>query len=304
MPEFCDVAVPVPLHMVLTYRVPEGISPESGTRVIVPFRRQRLTGVITELHDRAPKATVKTVVEVLDQTPALSEELLRLGKWISDYYLAPIGEVFRSMLPLNAEFRRAIVYRIAEEGHMALHLAGSGGSSPRSKKNPEAQDAEYRALNYLAMRDEAREGTLRSATGIAPALLAGMVRKKWIEREDVSHVTDATRTQKVAVLSNRPTSTVEATSQPKLNSNQRLIIDALATPGGKLGVGTLRELDVPRSTLATLVKRGVVELIDGAIELPRSTVNPRGIPAGMEFNSAQRAALDRIRALVDEQKFA
>ena len=329
MPEFCDVAVPVPLHMVLTYRVPEGISPESGTRVIVPFRRQRLTGVITELHDRAPKVTIKTVLEVLDQTPALSEELLRLGKWISEYYLAPIGEVFRSMLPLNAEFRRAIVYRIAEEGHMALHLAGSGGSSPRSKKNPEAQDAEYRALNYLAMRDEAREGTLRSVTGIAPALLAGMVRKKWIEREDVSHVTDASRTRQVAVLCNAPFSgerprpleldgkrdrvgaalqarpvETEAPAQPKLNSNQQTIIDALTTAGGKLDVETLRELDVPRSTLATLVKRGLVEVLKEAIELPKSTVNPRSLPSGMQFNSAQRAALDRIRALVDAQKFA
>ena len=343
MPEFCDVAVPVPLHMVLTYRVPEGGGVAVGSRVIVPFRRQRLAGVVTELHDRAPKVTAKTVLEVLDETPALSEELLRLGKWIGDYYLAPVGEVFRSMLPLNAEFRRAIVYRITEEGHMALHLAGSAGSSSRSKKNPEEQDTEYRALNYLARRDEAREGTLRSVTGVAPALLAGMVRKKWIEREDVSHVTDATRTRQVAVLCNgpcsggprlpdgtreedepgghgrlplhdqvnvaagvhsRPTDTAEAPAQPKLNSNQRVIVDALTTAGGKLDVETLRELDVPRSTLATLVKRGLVELIDEAIELPKSTVNPRGIPAGMEFNSAQRTGLDRIRALVDARKFA
>jgi primosomal protein N' (replication factor Y) (superfamily II helicase) len=338
MSEFCDVAVPVPLHMVLTYRVPEGANTTVGSRVIVPFRRQRLPGVVTELHDRAPKVTAKTVLEVLDETPALSEELLRLGKWISDYYLAPIGEVFRSMLPLNAEFRRATVCRITEEGHAALHLAGSGGSSLRSKKNPEEQDTEYRALNYLAMRHEVHEGTLRSATGLGPALLAGMVRKKWIEREDVSHVTDATRTRQVAVLCNggrlrpleidanslggcgrppvheqdnvaagveaRPTSMPEAPSQPKLNSNQQRIIDALTTAGGKLDVETLRQLDVPRSTLATLVKRGLIELAAEAIELPKSTVNPRGIPAGMEFNSAQRAALDRIRALVDERKFA
>jgi primosomal protein N' (replication factor Y) (superfamily II helicase) len=312
MPEFCDVAVPVPLHMVLTYRVPEEMSAAVGSRVIVPFRRQRLAGVVTELHDHAPKVTAKSVLKVLDGTPALSEELLRLGQWISDYYLAPIGEVFRSMLPLNAEFRRAIVYRITEGGHMALHQASTDGSSPRSKKNPEEQDAEYRALNYLAMRDEAREGTLRSAIGIAPALLAGMVRKKWIEREDVSRVTDATRTRQAAVLCSggcqRPLEetceTSEESSHPKLNFNQRTIVDALNNAGGKLDVETLRELDVPRSTLATLVKRGLVELIDEAIELPKSTVNPRGIPAGMEFNSAQRAALDGIRALVDVRKFA
>ncbi len=335
MHEFCDVAVPVPLHMVLTYRLPEGSSAAVGSRVIVPFRRQRLSGVVTELHERAPRVIAKTVLEVLDETPALSEELLRLGKWISDYYLAPIGEAFRSMLPLNAEFRRKVVYRITEDGHAALHQAGTGGSSSRSKKNPEDQDTEYRALNYLAMRDDAREGTLRSATGISRLLLAGMVRKNWIEREDVSHVADATRTRQVAMLCNggcspeikenyaggrgcpplhdqvnvaagvhaRPANATEE-SQSKLNSNQRLIIDALTTAGGKLDVETLRELDVPRSTLATLVKRGLVELIDEAIELPKSSVTPRSLREGMVFHPAQQMALDQIRTLVDARKFA
>ena len=306
MPEFCDVALPVPLHMVLTYRVPEGAVPASGSRVIVPFRQQRLAGVITELHDRAPKVSTKTVLEILDDTPALGEELLRLGKWISEYYLAPVGEVFRSMLPLNAEFRRAIVYRITNEGQMALHLASSGGSSRRSKRNPDDQDAEYRALNYLAIRDEAGEGGLRSATRISQSLLAGMVRKKWIEREDVSRATDASRTRQVAVLKAESCSggAGPPEANAKLNSNQRLIVATLAEAGGRLAVEKLRELGVPRSTLGTLVKHGLIELIDEAIELPKSTVNPRGLPAGVEFNSAQRGALDRIRSLVDARSFA
>src|SRR6185437_15673917 len=181
------------------------------------------------------------------------------------------------------------------------------------------QDAEYRALNYLAMRDETREGTLRSATGVSRSLLAGMVRKKWITREDVSHVTDATRMRQVAALcvggyslppkseadlGARPPNGFAAPSQSNLNSNQRMIIDALTNAGGKLDVDSLRELDVPRSTLGTLVKRGLVELIDKAIALPKSTVTPRGLREGMEFHPAQQAALDRIRALVDAHKFA
>lgn len=313
MPEFCDVAVPVPLHMVLTYRLPEGAGAVVGSRVIVPFRRQRLSAVITELHDRVPKVSAKTVLEVLDEMPALSRELLRLGKWISDYYLAPVGEVFRSMLPLNAEFRRAIVYRITEQGHLALHDAGNAGSSSRTKKDPEEQDTEYRALNYLIMRDEAREGTLRSATGVSRGLLAGMVRKKWIEREDISHVTDATRMRRVAFLSKDRVSGGEAfhdrpqdgesPAQTKLNSNQRVIVDAITSAGGKLDVENLRELNVPRSTLASLVKRGLIELRDEALELPKSTVTPRGLQA-MKFHPAQQAALDRIRALVEAKKFA
>src|SRR3984893_1958106 len=171
MPEFCDVAVPVPLDMVFTYRVPPEVSPVVGGRVLVPFRQQRLTGVVVELHDRKPSVTTKTIQSVLDVSPVLDDRLLRLGRWIADYYLAPIGEVFRTMLPLNAEFKRRISYRTTKEGQLALHLAGMLGSSARSRRTPEEQAAEFRVLDYLAAQEPApgettpvREEKLRSAT--------------------------------------------------------------------------------------------------------------------------------------------
>src|SRR6266496_5294741 len=123
MSAYCDVALPVPLEQVFTYSLPDGIPAEPGSRVLVPFRQQRLVGVVTELHERHPKVAIKKVLQGLDESgPALTAELLRLGQWISEYYLAPLGEVFRSMLPLGAEFRRALVYRITDKGHLALHL--------------------------------------------------------------------------------------------------------------------------------------------------------------------------------------
>ena len=212
MAEYCDVAVPVPLDMVFTYRVPEAFRPQAGSRVIVPFRQQRTVGVVTALHDRAPKVAAKNLLEELDGgTPALSDELLKLGKWIAEYYLAPIGEVFRGMLPLNAEFRRSVVYRITDDGHMALHNASTVGSSARSKRTPADQDAEYRVLEQLSARDQIREQGLRSSTQASRALLDGMVRKKWIAREDASHAADASRTRQVALLKN---------TDGKLNDNQ------------------------------------------------------------------------------------
>ena len=97
------------------------------------------------------------------------------------------------MLPLNAEFKRAIGYRITEGGQMALHLAGMSGSSARRNGLPEEQAAEFRVLDYLAgcevrarrARSGAR-GNIALGTRVSKALLAGMVRKKWIAREDVS----------------------------------------------------------------------------------------------------------------------
>src|SRR5438105_10336206 len=152
MPDFCDVALPVPLDTSFTYGVPNGMQPVIGGRVLVPFRQQRLSGIVVSLHDNKPEVQTKKLIEVLDPEPVLDPSLMRLGKWIADYYLAPLGEVFRTMLPLGAEFKRTISYRIAEAGHLALHQAGMSGSSNRSRRTPEDQLTEFRALEYLSER--------------------------------------------------------------------------------------------------------------------------------------------------------
>ena len=297
MPQYCDVSVPMPLDAVFTYRVPDGIHPPTGSRVMVPFRQQRLVGIVTELHDRAPRVATKNVIEALDEAgaPALTGELLRLGKWISEYYLAPLGEVFRSMLPLNADLRRTVVYRITDRGRLALHLAGSAGSPSRSKRSPEDQYAEFRALDYLAARDQAREATLRTAARVSRVLLDGMARKQWIVREDVSHAADAARTRQVTVLKN---------AEGKLNANQRLLVETLAAAGGRLAVKDLRELEVPRSTLNTLVKRGLIELVQEQVELPKPGISARGVPAEVQFSPAQRCALVQIDSAIAAGNFA
>ncbi len=134
MPLFCDVALAVPLDVVFTYAIPPGMEPVVGGRVLVPFRQHRLSGVVVELHDRSPQVNTKKVIEALDLSPVLDAHLLKLGKWIADYYLAPVGEVFRTMLPLSAEFKRSDAYRITDEGRRALHLAGMAASPARSKR--------------------------------------------------------------------------------------------------------------------------------------------------------------------------
>jgi primosomal protein N' (replication factor Y) len=335
MPEFCDVAVPVPLDMVFTYRVPAGAAPVVGGRVLVPFRQQRMTGIVVELHDRTPSVAAKSILTVLDATPVLDEQLLQLGRWIADYYLAPIGEVFRTMLPLSAEFKRSIGYRLTEEGQMALHLAGMSGSSARSRRSPEEQAAEIRVLDYLAVyipeNDGApesevgshrlgkgtasavplepaadwalapegtalvREEALRSATRVSRAVLAGMVRKKWLAREDVSAARDATRTIKVALLKS---------AEGKLNDNQRLLVDTLVASGGKVPVTTLQALKVPPTTLATLVRRGLVEIAEEPAQFTVSRSKPRPSLFDFDLNPAQQSALARVREGVAARKFS
>ena len=302
MSEFCDVALPVPLDMVFTYRVLAETTPLVGGRVLVPFRQQRLTGIVVELHDRKPSLAIKSILSVLDLTPVLDDQLLRLGRWIADYYLAPVGEVFRTMLPLSAEFKRAVAYSITAEGRTALHLAGLLGSSARSRRTPEDQAVEFRVLDHLAAQEiaagqtaQVREESLRSATRVSKIILSGMVRKKWLAREDVSAVRDASRTIKIALLKS---------ADGKLNDNQQKLIETLAASGGRAPIETLQALEVPRTTLTTLVRRGLIEIIEEPAEFAVSRSKPRPSRLEFDFNPAQQAALHRIREAVEARKFS
>src|SRR5882724_10397414 len=273
MHTFCDVAVPVPLDATFTYRVGEA-EPVVGGRVLVPFRAERMVGIVTRLHDNAPqshdkekKIQIKTVIAALDAEPVLDSGLLKLGEWIAQYYIAPIGEVFRSMLPLTAEVKKQIIYRIAEAGHEALAASAGIGSSLRSRRSEAEQDLEYKALDYLAQRDFATEGSLRATVKIPTSLLLGMVRKRWIAREDTSSVRDARRTIQIAVLKDSGFGKGTASAVPKeservpasaaegrsLNPKQQALLTALQQNGGRLSVDQLRELPVPRTTLQTLI---------------------------------------------------
>src|ERR1700752_3369139 len=122
---FCDVALPVPLDQTFTYAV-NGVVPVVGARVLVPFSGQKLMGVVVRVHEDAPaeEFEIKPVQQVLDDTAILPAELMKLAEWIAQYYVAPLGEVLRGMLPLAAEVKRQYCYRIAEAGRGVLYWGG------------------------------------------------------------------------------------------------------------------------------------------------------------------------------------
>ncbi|MFK7912847.1 MAG: primosomal protein N' [Pseudomonadales bacterium] len=94
------VAVPVPLRRLFDYAMATNDpSPTVGARVRVPFGRQRLVGICIEIDPQDAHDALKPLDSVIDTEPALDAELMRLGRWLSDYYHYPLGEVLHSLLP-------------------------------------------------------------------------------------------------------------------------------------------------------------------------------------------------------------
>ncbi|MCU1249119.1 MAG: primosomal protein [Edaphobacter sp.] len=303
MPLFCDVALPVPLDQTFTYAV-NGVVPVVGARVLVPFSGQKLMGVVVRVHEDRPaeEFEIKPVQQVLDEAALLPDELMNLAEWIAQYYVAPLGEVLRGMLPLAAEVKRHFSYRIAEAGRKVLYEGAAKGSSRRSKLTAEEQNREYAVLNYLEGGEQAKMSALRSATGANKGLLEGMVRKKWLMREALAEERDARRLEKVAVL-------VPEARLPKLNDNQTAILAELAAVGGRMRVTDLHIAStgagVPMSTLGTLVKRGLVAIEEVAEEFHLGGVSAQGKKHAHEhaLNEAQMGALGTIAAAMDKGGF-
>ncbi len=106
---FADVILPVPLDGTFTYSIPQQLEGQVqvGVRTLVPFGRNKTyVGIISNIHQQAPEGyQVKDILQVLDVSPILLESQLRLWQWIADYYMSPIGEVYKAALPagLKAE---------------------------------------------------------------------------------------------------------------------------------------------------------------------------------------------------------
>ena len=181
MPAYCDVAVPVPLHDTFTYRIPLALAGQVavGGRVVVPFRQRKLVGVVTAVAE-APRVAgpLKDVHEVLDAEPLLSPALQELARWVAEYYLAPPGEVCRSMLPLHSEFAQRERARLRPLGVERL------AELEAKKERSESERAEHEILRRLSRGPEGSGRNVARLAKLAPdgrRLLARLRRQGLLE---------------------------------------------------------------------------------------------------------------------------
>lgn len=121
MPErktlFADILLPVPVYNEFTYRVPYELNnyAREGCRVVVPFGRSKLvTGIITRIHEEVPKDyAAKYIEHILDDAPIITGKQYKFWRWMSEYYMAPIGDVMNAALPSN--------FKLASETTILVH---------------------------------------------------------------------------------------------------------------------------------------------------------------------------------------
>ncbi len=114
---FADIALPIPIPKLFTYRVSNEFSDSIvvGARVIVQFGRKKVvTGIVENLHNTPPEVYVaKPILELLDTEPVVTAIQLTVMKWIASYYMCTLGEVINAALPSGL--------KISSESRIQLH---------------------------------------------------------------------------------------------------------------------------------------------------------------------------------------
>ena len=139
---FADIILPIPVHKVFTYRVPFELNDFvlPGVRAIVPFGKSKLiTGIITKVHESIPNGyQAKYIEHVLDETPIITKNQFLLWQWISNYYMAPLGDVMNAALPSN--------FKLASETKIVLH-------PDFDKDQNKLEDRHYQIVEALEIKD-------------------------------------------------------------------------------------------------------------------------------------------------------
>lgn len=136
--KYADILLPVPLEGFFTYAVPERLREQIafGMRVLVNFGpKKTYVGIVVRFHDKEPKGyNTKEIIDIADKQPMLLDKQLQLWQWIAEYYLAPIGDIYKAAMPagLKAEdgykpktetyIRLAGKYRTVEALHIAINM--------------------------------------------------------------------------------------------------------------------------------------------------------------------------------------
>lgn len=303
---FVDVVLPLAVHNTFTYRVPYELNDtlKKGVRVVVPFGRAKLqTGIVIRIHEEIPKAyQAKYIESVLDDEPIITGSQYQLWQWISQYYMAPIGDVMNAALPSN--------FKLGSETKIVLH--------PEAEVNSELlTDREYQVFEALDIQGEL---TLKDISDILQIktiqpVIKALIDKRVVITTEELNVKYTPKTQAFVTLTedfqdqdNLEVLLNDYSSSKRKAKQVDAVLMFLKLGGFKQNVSVpiakkvLEEHDVSASSLQTLEKDGVFEI--QRMEVSRISGFDKIVVERKVLSEAQQTALDEVKASFEEKDVA
>jgi len=293
---FCNVALPVPLRTTFTYGVPEAWRErlQPGHRVLVPFRQRMLRGVVVAFTEHAPeRRKVRDIGRVLDAQPALTPKLMELASWMAAYYLAPIGEVFRAMLPPVVELRTERQVLLTEAGRKLVDEPFELDSIAALRKD------DFSLLKRL----QEKNGVLRFAAArqFAPDGdgIERLRRRGLLELRE-SLVGRKAKTQRVIAWKGSG-GEAPRVAQDEKESRVRHLLEIERGP--MLLPQVLKLANVSRARIERMLRDGLLQSWEERVDAAEDPFDSDYLPPAHELNEEQESALKAIRGCFELGQF-
>lgn len=295
---FADIIVPVPIRNVFTYRVPFEMNDllAAGMRVIVPFGKGKLyTGIVAKIHEQAPTAyQAKYIEHLLDEYPIVTEKQYQFWKWISTYYMAPIGDVMNAALPSN--------FKLASETKIALHPDFEIGTKQLSERQSQIVDA----LEIKEVMDLSEISQIVGIKTIQPIIKELIDAHVVISLEELSYkyvpkTAQFYWFQEEYQQEEKLNELIENLESQKSKEKQLLAVMAILQLGNFTAPVLKKDLEekgVSISALQTLIKNGILH--SERLQLDRIKLKDNELISKKELNPFQHQALIEIKTFFEK----
>jgi len=244
---YIEVSVTLPVFHTYTYSVPERLKEliAPGKRVLIPFGKRRITGYILGSEKKTEIKGIKNIINVLDEIPLFPASMIPFFKWLSDYYIHPIGEVIKEALPGGINLNECISMRITDCGTQCLN---------QKKTSPLENDI----LNILAA-DSCRQQNLSKKLNqdVPNSVICKMERNGLIHRtREINKPVTRRKMERYIVCQH-----TEITDK-KLSAPKQKILET-AEEYGEISVSALKKIiPTAASHIRKLEQKGFISIFD------------------------------------------
>ncbi|MDB5108881.1 MAG: Primosomal protein, partial [Candidatus Binatus sp.] len=267
----------------LTYSIPPALADrvQPGHRVLVPLRSRKITGVVVEIGENLSTAALKPLLELLEATPLLDRAHLELMDFLASYYMVPVADAYRSVIPSVARVESRSAYRLASMPD-ALAQAAFTNVERAIIGAISKHELSARQLEKLGPGNEVR------------AALARFIADGTIDRRDATQG----RHRESANLIARLNATAES---PNIRgTKQRAVLSAIEAAGasGKKIAELKVEIEGAGAVLKSLARRELISLEPVESEELDAIAMP-----GFVLSDEQKIAIDAIAPGIEQRRF-
>ena len=287
--QWADIVFSHPPHQRFTYAIPDRLndSLSVGQRVVVPLGKRKCTGFLVERTSRPEIEEVRDIEDIADPYPLLTTDMLKLTRWVSEYYLSPWGQVIRTCLPPGLRRKSKIIIHI--ENNLLIHeealseiqqtiiecLCEKRKTSLQSlQKHTGSQNIRY-ALNQLESKGIIRTEHVLEDVPVQPKIETWISLRREIDEE-------------------------ERRLLEKRAKKQAYTLSFLKRAGGE---ARRSDIDVDFAVIKRLIQKGYVDLWEEEVYRDAYKAVDVKVRKNIILTKSQRQALAKISKAVDERAF-